>query len=521
LCNGETPLPRRRHHHPALALAALATALVSLAATGDARAQSSITSPFQPFLTDPRNPQRFSPPDAAIPSKIVPPSGAGEFGFRSTGPVRRRTAKKKPGDPRPLPPPPPLLAGAHGNPPQLKARATYADAFKPPDAPVRRPLLPTADAFEPLGVRVGTFVVKPAVEINRGYDTNPSHVPGGAPSAFTLVEPTLKVLSNWSRHETGLDLRGSFSEYDKQSSLNRPLLDVKTHSRIDVSHDTIINTESRYYLSTDYPGSPNLPVGFAKLPIFETYGTTAAVTQRFNRLELTAKASTDRTQYQNTQLVDGSSSSNTDRNFDQYAGAARASYELLPGVKPFIEIGGDVRKHDLQFDRDGFQRDSHAIVPRVGSTIELPRRLTGEISVGYLTRTFADPTLPDLTGVVADASLIWAATGLTTATLTATSRAEETVLAGVSGALRRDIAVQIDHALRRWLIWSVRVGYGLDDYVGSSREDNRMSFGTALTYKLSREVWLKGEYHYDQMKSTEPGVPYSANAVLIGLKLQR
>ena len=45
--------------------------------------------------------------------------------------------------------------------------------------------------------------------------------------------------------------------------------------------------------------------------------------------------------------------------------------------------------------------------------------------------------------------------------------------------------------------------------------------GSALAYKISRELWLKGEYHYDQMKSTEPGVPYSANAVLIGLKLQR
>ena len=39
------------------------------------------------------------------------------------------------------------------------------------------------------------------------------------------------------------------------------------HSRIDVTRDTTVNTESRLFLSTDYPGSPNLPVGFAKLPI--------------------------------------------------------------------------------------------------------------------------------------------------------------------------------------------------------------------------------------------------------------
>ena len=62
----------------------------------------------------------------------------------------------------------------------------------------------------------------------------------------------------------------------------------------------------------------------------------------------------------------------------------RASYEMFPGVKPFVEVGGDIRKHDLQFDRDGLQRDFAALTPRVGTTFDIARRLTGEISVGYL-----------------------------------------------------------------------------------------------------------------------------------------
>src|SRR6185503_14702437 len=124
------------------------------------------------------------------------------------------------------------------------------------------------------------------------------------------------------------------------------------------------------------------------------------------------------------------------------------------------------------------------------------RKLTGEISVGYMERKFDDPTLVKLKGIVGDASVIWKATGLTTATLTATSRAEETVLAGVSGVLRRDVGVQVDHALRRWLIWTVRAGYGTDDYIGDpcacngfvERKDTRVSLGSALVYKLNRDV---------------------------------
>jgi hypothetical protein len=75
--------------------------------------------------------------------------------------------------------------------------------------------------------------------------------------------------------------------------------------------------------------------------------------------------------------------------------------------------------------------------------------------------------------LVFDASLKWQATGLTAATLTGSSRGEEVVLAGVSGALRRDIGLQIDHAFRRWLIGTIRFGYGLDDYIGSDRVDTR------------------------------------------------
>ena len=145
----------------------------------------------------------------------------------------------------------------------------------------------------------------------------------------------------------------------------------------------------------------------------------------------------------------------------------RASYEVFPGVKPFVEFGADTRKHDLQFDRNGFQRDSQAITPKVGTTFEMTRKLTGEISVGYLTRQYEDP---NLAGSARHGLRRLAEMGghrLTTATLTGSSRGEESVVAGLSGALRRDVGVQVDHALRRWLIWTVRAGYGFDEYVGS------------------------------------------------------
>jgi hypothetical protein len=497
-----------------------------------ARAQSASNSPFQPQLADPQHAQRFwrprEPAERDAEPERAPRSSAGDTGFDSTGSLaKKKKTKRKPGEARPEPPPPSpppepsQQLGSSNGAQQVASRASDAGAYRPPDAPLRRQVVPVKDAFEPLGVNIGTFLLRPSIEVTRGWDTNPSRQPSGQGSAFTTVEPSLQLRSQWSRHAFGADLRGSFTDYDQLPSSNRPLVDAKIFTRIDVSRDTHIDTESRFLLSTDYPGSPNLPADIAKLPIYTSYGTTAGLTQRFNRFELSGKASVDRTEYQDSKLTDGTTSSNHDRDYDQYGGQVRASYEVWPGVKPFAELGGDTRLHDLPFDRNNFQRDSRALAPKVGTSFELTRILTGEVSVGYLTRHYQDPSLQDLRGVVADASLVWAASGLTKATLTANSRADELVVAGASGVLRRDIALQVDHAFRRWLIGTVKVGYGFDDYVGLDRADTRVSLGSAITYKLNRDLSFKGEYRYDRLRSNAPDVDYDANVFMIGLKLQR
>ena len=60
-------------------------------------------------------------------------------------------------------------------------------------------------------------------------------------------------------------------------------------------------------------------------------------------------------------------------------------------------------------------------------------------------------------------------------TLTAKSASDESIVAAVSGVLRRDVAVQVDHAYRRWLIGTFRVGMGFDTYASytTPREDER------------------------------------------------
>jgi hypothetical protein len=386
---------------------------------------------------------------------------------------------------------------------------------------VRRPVVDDKP-FDPTGITMGSFRLRPAIEVSAGYDTNPARTTaGGGASDLGIVAPALQVNSNWSRHELTANLRGSYTAYGAQPSQDRPALDGKIDGRIEVTSKTRVDLETRAVIATDNPGSPNIQAGLVRLPVSADVGGTVGVGQRFNRFDVELKGLIDRTTYQRSAFTDGTFASNDDRNFDQYGTQLRSAYELTPGITPFIELDADRRHHDLALDAAGFARDSDGRAGKLGSSFELSRIFTGQLAFGYLERSYSDPRLPNISGATFDASLTWLATALTTVKLTASTTANETTLATVSGAFTHELGLEIDHAFRTWLDLTLKFAGDRDDYVGSAREDNRYLVSTALTYKLTREVQLKSELRDEWLASNTAGNNYRAYVALLGLRLQR
>ena len=480
-------------------------------------------------------PQKPPPPAEVHPNKAATRPGA-ELPPASEAPpisnvppeVHPLAAANRPGAKLPVPP-----SSAYELPTDITAEITPPTSTPPPGTPplntlppgTPQPPLPLAggDAYAPVGIRGGSFLFFPAVELSSGYDTNPAHVPGGPPSPYFVVAPELRLQSLWSRHSLSATVVGTYTDYTSgalQPSLSRPYLNSTIDGRVDVTRDTQILLQNRVTVSTDNPGSPNLSAGLSRLPINTTVGGTVGVAQNFNRLDFTLRGTIDHATYNNSVLTDGESVSNADRNFNQYAGIARVGYELDPGLKPFVEVQEDERIHDDEFDRNGLRRDSVGTSAKAGAALDLFGSLTGEIAFGYMQRDYQDPSLPTISGAIADGSLIWRMTGLTTAKLTASSVVNESIVPGASGAFSRDVNLQVDHALRRWLIASLKLGYGRDQYVGIDRDDNRYFVSIGLQYMFTRSISAKGEVREDWLTSNTAGVAYNATSVLAGIRLQ-
>lgn len=461
----------------------------------------------------------------------LPAHGAGKTGFDSTNARRKtQTAINKKKERQPLPAvvttqitPVQRLPSAPGQPSVLPATPLTIGAVAPPYAappPRRRPKQPEIDPYQPLGIRAGAFILRPAIDVTGGYDSNPRRNTRPEGSPLYVIAPELQVKSDWERHEFRANLRGNYTGYTELPSLNNPSFESILDGRIDVTRQTRVELQSRFQVATDTPGSPNFQADVAKPTLYTNVGGTAALFHRFNRVEIGGKAIIDRTRYEDSELTDGMTVNNKDRDFAAYGLELRGSYELTPGVKPFIAVTGDKRVYDLSVDAGGVNRDSRGLTPRLGTTFELSRQLTGDVSVGYLQRTYDDPQLQDLSGIVADASLIWTASALTKATFTAKSSVYESTDPDVSGVLTRDFGVQVDHAFRHWLIGMLKFGYGLDDYVGTSRVDQRLFVAAGLTYRMNRNVQWKGEIRREQRNSNVQGEDYTANIFLLGVRLQ-
>lgn len=549
-----------------------------------APALAQMVSDFQPSLdSGSAAPPRFAQRNAPVPSgptrfgDLKPQNGT-RFSFSYNGDGSLGTgasttgfdasnARRKKKQGKDAQKPPPLLDAATAATARALARGPqqlYARAFVPADrfatgslattvlVPVHRRPRGEDDPYAQVGIRGGSFTFYPAVELTGGYDSDPLRSTKGPASGLYVVAPELIVKSEWQRHQLNAELRGSYTGYSRNfgdaasnpadcdctgaaatevaltnsgvpNSLDRPGFNGRINGRLDTYQGSHADAEARVIVGTDNPGSPNITAGLTRIPIYTQVGGTFGYTQNFNRLDLTLKGGIDRVAYQPSSLTDGTSTTNDDRDFNAYSAAFRAGYKLRPGVEPFAEVSVDQRVHDQMFDRNGLQRDSSGVTGRVGTTFELTRQLVGEVSGGYTTRQYKDPSLPNVSGFIADATLVWNASALTTYRLAAKSSTDESILADVSGALRRDFTVGVDQAFRRWLIGSFTGGAGFDHYIaaGPSREDQRFFLSAALVYKLSRELQLKGEVRHEWLTSTAAGVDYTADVFLVGVRWQR
>ena len=416
-------------------------------------------------------------------------------------------------------PPPANRAVLPRNLPRIAPR----DAQPIPPVAADKPMTPPAtemDPYEPTGFTAGSFVIKPAVELTTGYDTNPGRVPRGGGSPFVVVAPVVSVRSQFDRHQLNADVRAAYVDDSQQQQLNHPTVDARINGRYDITDTTALNGEGHYALDADDPGTARFTGRFARIPLVSTTGGSAGITQKFDPLQVSVKGAVDNLQFQNVTLTDGQLLSNQDRNFNQYAVQSRVSYALTDQYRPFIDVAVDRRVHELPVDMLGFRRDSTGTAVEGGVTFAITDKLTGDAAIGYLVRQYQDAMLRPVSGFIADANLMYQIDKENVLQFGARSQVAEIAEAGISGVFKRDVTVEYDHQFTPWLATTLLTGYGADVFVGSTRIDNRYFVDLGLVYKVSRQLQFKANLREEETRSNVKENNVSASVVTVGARVQ-
>jgi hypothetical protein len=419
------------------------------------------------------------------------------------------------------------LRATNAPPDQQPAPPPVTVAVKPTIKTKPKPKV-EANPFDPLGVPVGSMLVFPYVQASGGYDDNPNRLdstynPRG--SAFFRGEGGVRVKSDWARHSLDAELRGGYSEYFDVPRANRPDAQGQMTARYDLTRDTALDLRGRLQLDTQRPGAPAIAPGQASVyvtnrPIILGMGTQAGVTQRFGRLDVSLRGTYDRVWYQDAQYSNGTALNLASTSYNDFGGLLRASYELTPDLKPFVEGTFDKRIHDSPVDPNGFYRDNTGYIVRGGAAFNVTELVRGEVSGGYGQRDYDDRRLAPLRGPVIDAALVYTPSALTTLTLRGSTSMAETTLAYASGVLTRSVTATLSHDLMRNLNVTFTGTYFNNDYQGANVHERGGAAGVRLEYRVTRAISVRGSYTHELLNSSYPNSDYTANVFLVGLRFQ-
>jgi len=400
--------------------------------------------------------------------------------------------------------------------------ASDPEAAAPEAAPVRRRRLVEDDPYAPIGVRVGTFLLFPSLELEAGTGDNlDQRARGAREGAYGRFVPEAVLSSQWSRHFVEARARGLFDQADDGEPVDGPEAEASLRGRVDISRTTTVELDAAYQLRQEEVSDPDVPQGVVDRPQTATASFGSTLTQRFNRVSVGLTGSVEREETGEVQLADGSVFGGEGEAYNEYGWRLRTGYEVSPRVQPFAALFGNERVYDVARDAAGLRRGSTGLGAEAGVALAFESRLTGEAAVGYQVQDRNDDRAEDLSGVIARSSLVWQATPLSKVTLEAASELDEASSGVFAGSVSRAAGLTLEHAFRRYLIATATGEVEVDEFQSTDETQTTARLLVGVEYKMSRSASLKAAYELERLESTVPGEDYTSNLLRAGLRLQR
>lgn len=378
--------------------------------------------------------------------------------------------------------------------------------------------------YDPVGIQWGAVELRPRLGVSVAAEDNVFYAETNErDDIVTVLNPEIQASTTWSRNAVRFTAGLNDKRYSDFDSENRTDEYVAGEVELEIYGDSSITLGASHANLGEARFSPDTPGGAAKPGDYDVTEAYVAGEATFARTRLSARVSQRSYSYKPVPLVGGGFEDAADRDRDETGLAVKAEYAISPRTAVFVEAGVENRDYKRRPPQTTFNRDNDVARVLVGVNFDIASLARGEIAIGQLDQSFDAPGLVGASGLAVAAKAEWFPQEMTTVTVAAARRVEETFVGPAASFTLTESSAQIDHELLRNLIISALAGIGQRDFEGLARKDDLASAGVSVRYLVNRTVEIGAGWAFDRQESKGAARDrdFDANRFVVSLTLRR
>jgi hypothetical protein len=375
--------------------------------------------------------------------------------------------------------------------------------------------------YDAVGIRWGSFILKPTLETGLTATSNADSSANG--SAAVLSETTLRLnaASDWASNSAEINAFGTFRKTLSGEQVDDVEGGVDAVLELELGNEYRARGTFEYSIIPESAASPVVIPDTIEEPYTQTVGGTLGLEKDVGKARFAVTGGISHDAYGDADLEGGGVLSQKDRDSTLYTLELRTGYEISPSLTPFVEAEIGRNLYSQEVDSAGYRRSSDQYAFRAGLAFDTGEKLSGEIAAGWIREDFDDDRLEPLSAPSVAADVLWSPLRGTDVRLGGSTTLEGTTTPGESGSILYSTSLGIERQMRSNLTGNALLGAAWRDYVGDEGHETILNAEASLTWWLNRYAGITGRVRHETTSSNLPDRDSETNSIFLGLKVQR
>ncbi len=374
--------------------------------------------------------------------------------------------------------------------------------------------------YEQPGVRFGDWIIHPNLDESTGYNSNVLGLQGGPSSWVVETNPSLQINSDWSRDSLGAAFSADNLQYPGSPNQDETNWQAAIGGGYTIGRSDLQLAYAHLALH-ELPTDIGAPPSSTPLP-YSVDDVRSDYTFDFGRLKITPNLEYQHWQFGST-TISGVTSDQAFRNRGVYQAGSAFRYELS-GTTSLLLVTQAVSSQFVKQQPGLPSLSSNGGLVLTGIDYQYTGPWRYQLLVGAAVRSFTASQFKTQASPIAQATVIWTPTGLTTVTGSVLRTIEDPTVEATSGFNYTTAQLRVDHEYLRNVLLDVEGGVENADYFQGGTQTVYYGGGGA-TWLLNRWLRLSAHYQFTRGQGTQSTTtatvltssPYSQNLILFGL----